>query len=167
MPIEVRAGRVLLRALRPDELDRLVAERERSTAVVGATDREQLRRRIELSGKWNDGRLDLAIELDGALAGTLDVRSGRMMLPPGVAEFGIELWEDLRGTGVGTGVVRLLTDWLHEHGFPRVQATTDLRNAAMRRVLEKTGFAFEGTLRGFMPGGDRRADFAMYAHVVP
>jgi RimJ/RimL family protein N-acetyltransferase len=33
----------------------------------------------------------------------------------------------------------------------------------MRRVLEKLGFTFEGIMRAFMPAGDHREDFALYA----
>jgi len=44
-----------------------------------------------------------------------------------------------------------------------VQATTDVRNAPMRRVLEKLGFEEEGVLRAFMPDGDDRADYVLYA----
>jgi RimJ/RimL family protein N-acetyltransferase len=32
----------------------------------------------------------------------------------------------------------------------------------MRRVLEKLGFTFEGVMRGFMPVGAGREDFALY-----
>jgi RimJ/RimL family protein N-acetyltransferase len=46
----------------------------------------------------------------------------------------------------------LLCAYLFEHeDAVRVQATTDVDNAAMRRALEHVGFGFEGVLRGFMP----------------
>jgi RimJ/RimL family protein N-acetyltransferase len=51
-----------------------------------------------------------------------------------------------------------------ELGADRVQASTDVSNAAMRRVLEALGWTFEGTLRAFMPDGDgTREDYALYA----
>ncbi len=87
------------------------------------------------------------------------------MMPPGVCELGIELWEHRRGSGIGTDTVALLTEWLHETGFPRVQGGTDVRNAAMRRVFEKVGYEAEGVMRAFMPDGERRADYVLYAHV--
>jgi RimJ/RimL family protein N-acetyltransferase len=44
-----------------------------------------------------------------------------------------------------------------------VQATTDVDNVSMRRVLEALGFGFEGVLRGFMPDADGPPrDYAMY-----
>jgi RimJ/RimL family protein N-acetyltransferase len=44
-----------------------------------------------------------------------------------------------------------------------VQLTTDVENAAMRRVAERLGFRLEGTLRGFMPSPDGPRDYLMYA----
>ena len=155
-----------MRAFRPEELDEVHARRVRSGTVVGRLARDALRRRLAGSGAWDDGRLDLAIEAGGALVGSVDARSGRLMLPPGVIEFGIELWEEHRGGGLGTEVVELLTGWLHASGFPRVQATTDVANVPMRRVLEKVGYAHEGTMRAFMPEAAGRADYALYAHVA-
>ena len=37
----------------------------------------------------------------------------------------------------------------------------------MRRVLEKLGFVYEGTLRGFMPAGEEREDYVLYAVTPP
>ncbi len=90
----------LLRAFLADELDALLAARAASEGF-GATrerascPREQLRRRIEKSGRVHDGRLELAIELDGQTAGDVQARGGRSILPPGVWELGIEIY----GTG--------------------------------------------------------------------
>ena len=44
-----------------------------------------------------------------------------------------------------------------------MQASTAAHNTAMRRVLEKLGFVYEGTLRGFMPADEGREDYVMYA----
>ena len=78
-----------------------------------------------------------------------------------MCELGIELFDGVRGKGVGTEAVRLITEWLLENEYPRVQATTDVRNAPMRRVLDKLGFEEEGVLRAFMPDGDGRALYAI------
>jgi RimJ/RimL family protein N-acetyltransferase len=82
-----------------------------------------------------------------------------------VFEIGISMFAGARGRGLGREAVRLLTDLLvREHDAYRVQASTDLENAAMRTVLERLGYSFEGVLRGFMPTEDGgRADYAMYA----
>jgi RimJ/RimL family protein N-acetyltransferase len=163
--VQIRGARVLLRPFRPEELEAAWAERQRSTTSIGTPDRERFLARLGESGDWHDGRLDLAVDVDGALVGEVDVRSPRFAMPPGVCELGIELWQARRGEGLGTEVVGLLTEWLHEQGYPRVQAGTMVTNAPMRRVLEKVGFELEGTMRSFAPEGDGRADYCLYAHV--
>ena len=126
--------------------------------------RERLRRRLAHSGGFFEGRLDLGIEVDGELAGTLDARRPAAALPPGVYELGIVLFASgSRGRGYGTEAVRLLTGHLfRELGAERVQASTDVANGAMRRVLERLGFVEEGVMRGFMPAEDGRSDYVLY-----
>ena len=123
------------------------------------------RRRVERSGRLVDGWLDLGIEVEGRLVGDIGARRPASALPPGVFEIGISLFGATdRGRGYGAEAVRLLTEYLFaEAGSGRVQASTDVGNAAMRRVLEKLGYSYEGTLRAFMPGTDgARDDYAMY-----
>ena len=48
-------------------------------------------------------------------------------------------------------------------GIARVQATVEPWNAASQRVLEKVGFACEGTLRGYASFGESRQDVLMYS----
>jgi RimJ/RimL family protein N-acetyltransferase len=158
--------RVRLRPFRADELDQLHESLLSSQAHVVEVARERLKIRIARSGRFVEGRLDLAVEVDGKLAGTVDVRCPEGAFPPGVCEIGVELFPELRGDGLGTETVELLAERLRVEGFARVQASTDLRNDAMRRVLEKTGFALEGRMRGFMPDGEVRADYALYARVL-
>jgi RimJ/RimL family protein N-acetyltransferase len=139
--LQLSGTRVMLRPFREDELDRLYEARQRSTTTVGSIDAEKLRERIAHSGEWFEGRLDFAIDVGGR----------------------IELFDDERGKGLGSEAVELVTEWLLRNGYPRVQASTDVRNSAMRRVLEKLGYEQEGVLRAFMPDGDRRADYVLYA----
>jgi len=162
--IELRGERVVLRPLRLDELDTLAAMQDGSVPRPTHSDvRERLRRRIEESGRFVEGRLDLGIELDGELVGDISARQPEMALPPGVYEVGISLLPACRGRGHGTDAIRALADHLFAAcEAERVQASTDVENLAMRRVFEKLGFVAEGVMRGFMPAGDRRADYALY-----
>lgn len=132
---------------------------------AGPGRRSQLRKRMLASGQWVRGSLDLAIESDGRLIGDVQARMGAgQRLPPGVVELGVDLYDPRqRGKGYGAEAVALLTSWLLDHGIAdRVQASTAVGNLPMRRVLEKLGFTFEGVMRGFMPVGAGRADFALY-----
>ena len=121
--------------------------------------------RLERSGRLLDGWLDLAIEAGGRLVGDIGARRPPGALPPGVFELGVSLFDPGdRGRGYGREAVELLTGHLFaREGAARVQASTVVGNAAMRRVLERVGFVGEGTLRAFMPGRGEREDYALYA----
>ena len=165
--IDVTGALVRLRPLLEDELDRLVearADDQFQHLAPGKSPREILRTRIERSGRFVKDRLDLAIEAGGRLVGEIEARHPQPS-PPGVFELGIMLFGGERGRGFGLDAVTVLTGVLFEsQNAARVQASTAVENAAMRRVLEKAGFQFEGVMRGFMPtaAGDYE-DYALYA----
>lgn len=161
--IRLQGQLVVLRAFDPSELDRVVEVREHDPTLP-RTPRSQLLRRLERSGRLVRGRLDLAIEADSELVGEVDARQPANALPPGVFELGIVLYDaGRRGRGYGSEAVELLTNHLFANeGAERVQGSTALGNGPMRRVFTKLGFAEEGVMRGFMPAGDRREDYALY-----
>jgi RimJ/RimL family protein N-acetyltransferase len=117
------------------------------------------------------GRLDLAIERDSRLAGTIQARtSPAQTLPAGVYEIGVIVYRARdRGHGYGAEAVTLLTAWLFQAGLAeRVQASTDTSNTAMRAVLERLGFQCEGVMRGYAPTSNgTRSDGALYAVLRP
>jgi RimJ/RimL family protein N-acetyltransferase len=132
---------------------------------------ERFRRRLHRSGRLWRGCLDLAIDRDGRLVGTIQARtSPRQTLPGGVYEIGVILYQPRdRGKRYGAEAVELLTTWLFEIGkAERVQASTDAGNTAMRAVLERLGFQLEGILRGYGTVSDgTRSDGALYAVLKP
>lgn len=155
---------MILRAYHGNELEEAVRQAQAAEGRIGGTPtRDHVARRVEGSGGFVDGHLELALEVDGLLAGSIQARAPDQALPPGVCELGIRLVPEARGRGAGTEAVRLLGTYLLEHGYPRVQASTAVDNVAMRRALERAGFAFEGILRGFMPAEEGRVDYALYA----
>jgi RimJ/RimL family protein N-acetyltransferase len=154
----VLGERVTLRPLRPDEAEMLLRN-----AGPGMT-HERMAQRIEQSGTFVDGMLNLGVEADGRLVG--DVQARAQGVPHGVVELGITLFRsDDRGRGLGREAVALLTQHLFDAQLAeRVQGSTDIENAAMRRVFELLGFHEEGVMRGFMPASrGRRADYVLYA----
>jgi RimJ/RimL family protein N-acetyltransferase len=79
------------------------------------------------------------------------------LLHPGVRilEIGYIILPSERGKGYCSEAVNIILDYLFlSRDTMRIQATTDVRNLASQRVLEKTGFKKEGTLRktGFIRG---------------
>jgi RimJ/RimL family protein N-acetyltransferase len=167
----VRDG-VTLRPFSPDEYDVLWAEETRDRGPFDVawspTDeraRSDVRARVQHSGTWRDRRvLDLGIEADGRLVGDIQARRDHEFAPPGLFDLGIALFSDVRGHGIGTTALTLLTSFLFdEEQANRVFLSTDVDNVAMRRSAEKAGFTLEGVLRGFwvVPGQAPR-DFALY-----
>jgi RimJ/RimL family protein N-acetyltransferase len=169
--VRLEGKRAVLRPLRRDELDAVLETRDR--LEIGAQGgrarvRDRLRRRLARSGRLFRGHLDLAIEVDGQLIGEIQARGHpAQTLPPGVFEIGVAVYDVAdRGRGFGAEAVALLTRWLFdEAAAERVQASTAVGNASMRRMLERLGFTCEGVMRAFMPEGSGRprADFALYA----
>ena len=158
---------VSLRPLLPGDLEALWGARMRSDepwADPSEAARRKLRDRIAKSGRVSHGELLLGIVSDGRLAGEIQARQPEMGLPPGVFEIGIEIFDrEERGNGIGRRALALfLIHLFEEEHAHRVQLTTDVDNAAMRRVAEHLGFGLEGTLRGFMPTKAGPRDYVMY-----
>jgi RimJ/RimL family protein N-acetyltransferase len=66
-------------------------------------------------------------------------------------EIGFALIPSERGKGYGTEAVTIFVDYLFlSRDLVRIQATTDLRNIASQRILEKVGFKREGIIRKSM-----------------
>jgi RimJ/RimL family protein N-acetyltransferase len=151
--VRICGSRLLLRALRPDEIDEewraMVAADP--MAVAELPDEASFRARLQRSGHLEDGWLDLAIDAGGVLAGRIQtfVPPGRA-LAPGTFEVGIGLREGARGKGYGREALALLTDWLFEHAAAEVvEAPTDPANVAMRTVFQRVGWMLAGSLTEF------------------
>jgi RimJ/RimL family protein N-acetyltransferase len=161
-----RTELVTLRPIRSDELHLVWEEREATVPPRRRAEAQRrLRERIERRGELADGRIDLGVDVGGRLVGHVEARQPLGVMPQGVFELGISIFEPDRGLGYGREAIAALTDLLvRDHDAHRVQASTDVHNAAMRAVLERVGFTFEGVMRGFMPTpGGTRADYALYA----
>ncbi len=164
--------RLTLRPFEEDELPKVwevLQRRASGPGPVGRRVEERLRHRIQRSGHFTRGMLDLAVEAQGRLIGDVQARQPPGAMPRGVFELGIEIYDPAdHGKGYGSEAVGLLTDWLFEQAAAeRVQAGTSLTNASMRTVLERLGFVFEGVMRGFMAAGSGRDDYALYGVTKP
>lgn len=84
------------------------------------------------------------------------------------AEFGYWLGEAAWGRGIATAAVSSLVPWLwRETDLERVQSGVYEPNVASRRVLEKTGFNYEGTLRHDIFKNGQFLDTLMFAQLRP
>jgi RimJ/RimL family protein N-acetyltransferase len=148
--IVIRGSRLLLRGLRPAEIDdqwRAMVNSD-PIAIVRLPDEASFKARLRRSGQLEDGWLDLAFDLDGAVIGRIQtfVPEGRR-LAPGTFDIGIGLDEAVRGKGYGREALALFTGWLFEHaGAQVVEAPTDPGNAPMRAVFGHVGWSLAGTV---------------------
>ena len=113
----------------------------------------------------SEGELYRAIVVDGRAAGGISVCAGGDVYRRS-AELGYWLGEPFWGRGIMTAAVETMC----REGFAawdivRIHAEAFARNAASRRVLEKAGFALEGTLRRSVYKNGEMLDSCIYALV--
>jgi RimJ/RimL family protein N-acetyltransferase len=145
----IRGSRLLLRALRPAEIDAQWQAMVGSDpiAIARLPDEASFKARLRRSGHMQDGWLDLAIDLDGTVIGRIQTFVPEGRLPPGTFEIGIGLDEAVRGKGYGRAALALFTDWLFEHAAAQVvEAPTDPGNGPMRAVFGHVGWSLAGTV---------------------
>ena len=114
-----------------------------------------------------DPPTNFAIEVDGEAAGGLGYVPGSDV-DRFAAEVGYWLGESLWGRGIVTEALAMFTD----HAFKELQllrlfALPLIDNAGSTRVLEKTGYVFEGRLRSSCVKYGEPRDQAIYARVNP
>ena len=151
--VRIRGSRLLLRALRPDEIEQewqamVTAD---PMAIAELPEETSFKARLGRSGHLEDGWLDLAIDLEGVSIGRIQtfVPPGRP-LPRGTFDVGIGLRAEARRKGYGREALALLTDWLFEHAAAvAVEAPTDPANVAMRTVFRRVGWMLAGSLTEF------------------
>ena len=107
-----------------------------------------LQNRFKKDGFWNQDQGTLLVtDKKQRMLGTISFFKG---LPYAQGfELGAVIYrpED-RGQGYMTEAIRVFCSYLFDlMDIPRLQANTSRGNAASRRLLEKCGFVFEGTMR--------------------
>jgi RimJ/RimL family protein N-acetyltransferase len=82
------------------------------------------------------------------------------------AELGYVLAPSARGRGVATRARVLLSRWaVEELGIERAQLSISPENGASKRVAEKGGYRYEGTLRSMHFKGDLREDTEVWSRL--
>jgi len=85
----------------------------------------------------------------------------------GRASFGYWVVPGVRGRGVATAAVRLVSPWAFSSlGVARLEILVEPWNTASVRVAEQAGFQREGVLRSYEEFKGRRTDLIMHARVI-
>ena len=157
-------GEVALRPLDLTDVDAMLHlgnlpdVRARSLSRHERTRPEIERRCAAVASDWLAGvRAELTILVDGGFAGNISLFNEAFSRQ---AMVGYSMLPSLRGRGVATRAVRLLSAWAFEIGVRRLMAGTMTDNVASQRVLAKAGFVREGIQRSRFegPGGTRLDD---------
>lgn len=112
------------------------------------------------------GKLQWTVLVKGDVAGWVSVSV--VSRNHHVGAVGYSLHPRFWGDGIATHVLRDVTKVAMERdglALDRLEAVAAVENIASRRVLEKSGFAFEGIARGYLIIADRRVDHARYARL--
>jgi len=107
--------------------------------------------------------MKFCIEIDGAAVGGIGVHPGQDVYRH-TATVGYWLGEQFWGRGVMTEALIAVTDFCFDN-FPlrRIAAEVFANNPASARVLEKSGFAFEGRLKNNVVKDGELLDSLVYA----
>jgi ribosomal-protein-alanine N-acetyltransferase len=163
---------VNLRPVRAGDLDLLERFATQPSALgefewFGFADPGARRRRWEENGLLGAESSMLAVALpDDTFAGIVTWRavSGAGTPAGACVEIGIALLPEFRGSGRGTAAQRQLVAYLFAHTIVhRIQATTEVDNAAERGCLEGVGFQLEGVMRGAVFRDGRWRDLVLYS----
>ena len=156
MPLPIRTDRLVLRALRPEDVDAFVAYRadpevaryqgwETSYARADAEKlvAEQAGAELATPGEWL--QIGAVTRADGALAGDCAVRVAGE--PPATAEVGVTFAPAYQGRGLaGEALAAVVGRLFSDHPIHRVYGETDDRNAGVHRLFERLGFRMEARL---------------------
>ncbi len=165
---------VTLRRASPDDAATILAWRREPSAArfqpLKDLSLDDLRHELEM-----DGTKPLDAAFDGSarfivVAGDEDagwVTIQRVDREDQMAGIGYTISERFRGRGVATTAVRAVIDIAFGPlGIERLGAVAAVENIASRRVLERSGFRFEGIARGLLVIGGQRVDHARYGLLV-
>jgi RimJ/RimL family protein N-acetyltransferase len=82
------------------------------------------------------------------------------------AELGYIVAPAARGRGVGTAILRALTDWaFRSTNAERLRLVIDVENAASLRIAERSGYVREGVMRSVHFKGGRRIDAVLLSRL--
>lgn len=110
-------------------------------------------------GQWEWYAIWMIEGKDGTHIGELCFKG---LSADGIAEIGYGISEEYRNNGYATEAVKAVLEWAFAHPeVTAVEAETDSDNTASRRVLEKCGFALNGSI------GEEGPRWSVSGHEIP
>ncbi len=109
---------------------------------------------------WRSGRRATFAVLDAGSGDLLGMSGlGHLGIEAGIGHVGYWSAPQARGRGVATSALRVVCRWGFDAlGLARIEWYAEVGNVGSRRVAEKVGFSYEGTLRAKLVHRERRID---------
>ena len=171
MNLDIVAGNYLVRSWRPEDAESLSAHLDNPNVTGQLLARHPRPYTVERARAWIDLCVLEADPVNFAIADQREVIGGvSLYLQRGArarsAEVGFWVAEPFWGRGVASAAVGAFVEYaFSQFDLTRVYANVFSGNAASARVLEKTGFAYEGTMAKSVWKEGRAIDELVYAVV--
>jgi len=124
--------------------------------------KKSLIKQFESDGMCSDRFQMLVVEKDNLIIGLIYISFVRT----GLANIGLVICENQRAKNLGTKITATIIDYLfNSYDIKRIQADTDINNAAAQKVLEKAGFIKEGIMKSYRYHHGIYNDSVLYAFV--
>jgi len=110
----------------------------------------------------------LVAKLDGRVVGFIGIHrlEGEIGEMSHVGEVGIAVHPDFQKRGIGTKLLSACIDFAKTRRFERLEADILSHNEAMKRLLKKAGFKFEGTRTKRIKRDSEYYDEDLYAVLI-
>jgi RimJ/RimL family protein N-acetyltransferase len=172
--MRIETERLVLRRWREDDAEALARHADNRRIWINLRDRFPHPYTLEHAREWigrclaaPDPPLELAIEHADEPIGGIGLQA-MTDVARFTAEVGYWLGEAFWGRGFATEAVRRFTDYAFERfAFERLEAWIFATNPSSGRVLEKSGYQYEATLRRSAFKDGRFLDCHLYARLRP
>lgn len=93
-------------------------------------------------------RIFIIAELEGKIAGLLNVNASEKPRLRHIGDFGITVRKDHWGKGIGTSLIKIMLDWAKASGVIRkINLNVIVNNKTAIKLYEKFGFKKEGLIK--------------------
>lgn len=170
--MQIQIGEWSIRSFRPGDVDAIVKYGNNPNVSLQLTDRFPYPYTREDAEAWVEFARDQDQETLFAIDNRQELIGGIGLIPQDdvysrSAMLGYWLGEPFWNRGIATLAVRAIVDWAFaELDLIRIFAFVFETNTASVRVLEKTGFTLEGTMRRAVFKRGRLMDQSLYAVLI-
>lgn len=125
--------------------------------------REEIARALACPDRWYLA----AVEVDGVVAGMLDLRGNPVRRCGHVVELGVGLAPAARDRGVGTALMRHALEWAAARGFAKMRLFVIDGNGRALHLYDRLGFAETGRFRDEVRVGPGLRDLIVMERGLP